>query len=81
MTFDFQNARFTGGFHYKYFLSNQFSDELSVLAGKTIPVFGLQFPQHIFFINDNLLIGEGAERNSVETFWNGPEWNFTLAYA
>lgn len=65
----------------KYYLSYQLSDEFSVRAGRTIPVFGLQIPQHIFLVKDNLLIGEDTERDSVETFWNGEEWNFTAAYA
>ncbi len=65
----------------RYYLSHQFSDEFSVRAGHTIPVFGLQIPQHNFLVKDNLLLGQGTERDSIETFWNGVDWNFTLAAA
>lgn len=65
----------------KYFLSAQVSDEFSVRAGKFIPQFGLQIPQHTFYIKQNLLIGQGTERNTVEAIYNGELWNFSAAYA
>lgn len=65
----------------KYYLSAQFSDELSVRAGKFIPLFGLQIPQHNFYTKQNLLIGEGAERDAAEVLYNGEQWNFTGAVA
>jgi len=65
----------------KYYLSAQISDELSVRAGKFIPQYGLQIPQHTFYIKDNLLIGEGTERDAGEVLWNGEQWNFALGYS
>ena len=62
----------------KYYLSYQASDEFSVRIGRTIPVYGLQIPQHNFFIKDRLLIGEDTERDNVESFWIGEDWNFSL---
>jgi hypothetical protein len=65
----------------KYYLSGQISDEFSVRAGRFVPQFGLQIPQHEFYIKDNLLIGQGSERDSVEAIYNGETWNFDLAIA
>lgn len=63
----------------KYYLSGQISDEFSIRAGKFIPVFGLQIPQHNFYVKQNLLVGQGTERDAVEALYNGEQWNFVLA--
>lgn len=65
----------------KFYLSAQVTDEFSVRAGKFIPQFGLQIPQHTFYIKQNLKIGEGTERDTAEAIYNGEQWNFSAAVA
>ncbi len=50
-------------------------DELSVRAGRFIPVFGLNTPYHTMPTRQNLGFGPGTERDAVESVWSGEQWN------
>lgn len=60
----------------KYYVSFQQSDELSFRVGKYIPVYGINLPQHNFYIKQNLQLGPGTERTVADVQWNGENYNF-----
>jgi hypothetical protein len=62
----------------KYYVSFQKSDELSFRIGKYIPIYGMNLPQHNFFIKQNLQLGPATERSSADVQWNGEEYNFLV---
>ncbi|MGZ3692133.1 MAG: hypothetical protein ACXVAX_11565 [Pseudobdellovibrio sp.] len=61
----------------KYYLSQQVTDEFSVRAGRYIPVYGLNIPQHNYLVRSALTLGPGTERNAADIQYNGEKWNFT----
>ncbi len=65
----------------RYYVSYQPTDEFSVRAGRYLPVYGINFPQHEFFVRQNLLLEPGLERNAADVQWNGEKWNFLLGYS
>ncbi|MBC7741610.1 MAG: hypothetical protein H7061_05405 [Bdellovibrionaceae bacterium] len=65
----------------RYFVSYQVTDELSVRAGRFVPIFGLNIPQHQYYIRDHLQLAPGFERVAADIQWNGEQFNFLLGYA
>lgn len=49
-------------------------------AGRFLPNFGIQLPDHIFSTRGPLLMGYGMERDTAEISWLGEEWNFSGSY-
>ncbi|MEQ1724259.1 MAG: hypothetical protein ABL930_13895 [Pseudobdellovibrio sp.] len=62
----------------KYYFSYQFTDELALRAGRYIPVFGMNIPQHNYLIKKNLSFGPGSERDAIDLQYNGETYNFVL---
>lgn len=62
----------------KYCFSYQYSDELSFRVGRYIPVYGLNIPQHNYFIRRNLSFGPGSERDALDLQYNGENYNLVL---
>lgn len=65
----------------RYYLMYQILDELSIRAGKFIPVFGLNIPQHTVVTRASLGFNQGMERNAMEAMWSGEKWNFAFTYS
>jgi hypothetical protein len=65
----------------QYFLSYQFTDEWSMRAGRYVPIFGLNIPQHNYLVRRNLNLGPGAERDAVDLQYNGENYNLVLGAA
>lgn len=53
---------------------------LYIKAGRFLPSFGIQLPDHIYSTRGPLLFGYGMERDTLEISWLGEEWNFIGAY-
>lgn len=60
----------------RYYLSYQHSDELSIRAGRYLPIYGINLPQHTFLIKQNLQLGPGTDRYAADVQWNGENYNF-----
>ncbi|WP_413569056.1 hypothetical protein ACLWBD_16800 [Bdellovibrio sp. HCB117] len=60
----------------RYYIMYQILDELTVRAGRFIPVFGLNIPQHTMVTRANLGFNQGTERDALEGMWSGEKWNF-----
>lgn len=58
---------------YAYFTPR---DELTVRAGRFVPVFGIAVPYHTLPTRQGLGFAPGFERNAVESVWSGELWNF-----
>lgn len=54
-------------------------DELSVRAGRFIPVFGINVPYHTLPTRQSLGFAPGGERDAVESVWSGESWNLGLS--
>ncbi len=65
----------------KFFLSYQATDELAVRAGRYIPIYGLNIPQHQYLVKDALRVGQGTERDALDVQWNGEKYNFAVGYS
>ena len=50
-------------------------EQLSLRAGKFIPVFGINVPYHTFPTRQDLGFGPGTERETAEAVWSGEVWN------
>lgn len=51
-------------------------DELTVRAGRFVPVFGVAVPYHTLPTRQSLGFMPGFERDTVEAIWSGEDWNF-----
>jgi hypothetical protein len=51
-------------------------DELTVRAGRFVPVFGINTPYHTLPTRQGLGFYPGLERDTVEGIWSGENWNF-----
>lgn len=65
----------------KYWLAYQFNDEISLRAGRSIPVYGLNIPQHQDLIKQNLGLGPGTDRDVIDFQYNGEIWNWMLGFS
>ena len=65
----------------KAYASYQFTDELSLRVGHYVPIYGLNIPQHNFFIRRNLNFGPGSERGALDLQYNGENYNFVIGYS
>ena len=55
----------------RYYVAYQFSDEISLRAGRFVPLFGLNIPQHQYLIKQNLVLGPGTDRDATNLQYNG----------
>jgi hypothetical protein len=53
-----------------------FTDETSIRAGKFVPAYGVNLPDHPIATRDPILMGQGTERLNVEGSWLTDTWNF-----
>ena len=65
----------------KYYVLYQPTEIFSLRAGKFLPVYGLNVPQHTLAIKAPLGVGQGQEREVIEMNWMGPKLNFTSSVA
>ncbi|MBC7420392.1 MAG: hypothetical protein H7328_06645 [Bdellovibrio sp.] len=65
----------------KFFLSYQATDELAVRAGRFIPSYGLNIPQHQYMVKDNLRLVPWTERDAADIQWNGERYTFVAGYS
>lgn len=65
----------------KFYLAYQPTDEIAIRAGRYIPIYGINLPQHQFLIKAYLPLSPGLERDSMDVQWNGEKWNFLLGYS
>lgn len=64
----------------RYFALYRATDELAVRAGRFIPQFGLNIPDHILSTRGPLGFGYGTEKDAAEVSWLGEDWNFIGSY-
>lgn len=56
----------------RHFVMYQLSDEVSFRAGKYIPPFGINTPDHVSLNRQGVSLGQGFESYNLECSWLGP---------
>jgi hypothetical protein len=62
-----------------FFVSTQITPELHVRAGKFVPRFGINAPEHIFSTRGAVGFGYQTERETLEMTYITPKWDVSLA--
>lgn len=63
------------------YLMYQVLESLSVRAGRFIPVYGLNLPDHIVSVRRGLGLDQGSDREVAELNYIWENWNATLSYS
>ncbi|MBC7715257.1 MAG: hypothetical protein H7177_18065, partial [Rhizobacter sp.] len=61
----------------RHYLMYQPTDEISLRAGRFIPNYGLNIPEHTLATRRSLGFDEGSERDQFEAMWNGEKLNIS----
>jgi hypothetical protein len=64
-----------------FFLLGSVTDTVQVKAGRFLPAFGVNDPNHTLSPRQNLGFGYGSERNAVETHYSGEQWHLAGGYS
>ena len=59
----------------RHYVMYQPTDEISLRAGRFIPNFGLNIPEHTLATRRSLGFDQGSERDQMEMMWNGEKLN------
>jgi hypothetical protein len=59
----------------RFYLLGTASETLQFKAGRYLPAFGINAPQHILTTRQNLGFGYGSERDAVEAQYSGEKWH------
>lgn len=62
----------------RFFAMYNFTDEWMVRAGRFIPAYGVNLPDHVISTRDPIGMGQGSERYNVEASFINDTWNFIL---
>jgi hypothetical protein len=65
----------------RHYLVYQPTDELTLRAGRFVPNFGLNIPEHTLATRKGLGFDQGSERDQVETMWSGEKLNISASYS
>lgn len=59
----------------RHYLLYQLTDESSLRAGKYIPPFGINTPDHVNLTRQGVALGQGYESYNLEYSWLGPQYS------
>lgn len=72
-----ENGNMVRGESVRHYLMYQPSDELSIRAGRFVPNFGLNVPEHTLATRKGLGFDQGSERDQLEVMWGGEKMNIS----
>lgn len=64
----------------KYYALYRLTDEVALRAGRFIPTFGVNIPDHILSTRGPIGFGYGTEKDTVEASWLSENWNLIGSY-
>ncbi len=59
----------------RHYLGYQFTDEVSLRAGRFYPAFGINMPNHSIYTRKDLAFDEGYETDNVEASYSGEKYD------
>ncbi len=62
----------------RYYLQGNLTDQVQVKAGRFLPSFGINLPQHIVSTRQPLGFGYDSERNAAELHFSGEQWHLAF---
>lgn len=62
----------------EYYVLGRVGEEYTLRAGKFTPQYGINIPDHIYFIKSLTDLGMESQRRSIEGQFNGENWIFNL---
>lgn len=65
----------------QYYVLNQLSDTISIRAGRFLPQFGLNIPEHISPTRSNLGFGANMQRDAIEAQYAGETAGLVATYS
>lgn len=65
----------------RHYLEYMPTDEVSLRAGRFVPNYGLNIPEHTLATRKGLGFDQGSERDQVEFMWNGENLNISSSYS